>query len=138
MDTIEKNEVFMSKWGFHPCSYSTYQKLRKLNSLYERALRLRADWDRWDRKQPQNRVIRKWKRDELGRKIGCEIVGPRLEPKLCPIFNNAGYGINHAEIHADYVNAKKPMATREEVKPMVNSVEEIDALYDKAVSLGLL
>ena len=43
-------------------------------------------WERWNRKQPQNRVIRKWKRDLLGRKIGSEIVGPRPEPKIDHIF----------------------------------------------------
>ena len=33
---------FPSRWGFHPCDYETYRKLKLLNLLYQRAIASRT------------------------------------------------------------------------------------------------
>lgn len=78
--------VFQSRWGFHPCDYATFLKLKKLHARYWQALRQYAQWRRWQRKQPQNRVLRQWIRDAQGRRIGRRIIGPWPEPPLDPLF----------------------------------------------------
>jgi hypothetical protein len=62
--------TFRSRWGFHPCDYATYRKLKLLNLVYHRAVRLAHAWERWQRKAPHNRVRRHRIRDEQGRTIG--------------------------------------------------------------------
>src|SRR6267142_2725288 len=75
-----------SRWGWYPCDYETFLLLKKLHAFYWRALRRYAEWQRWHRKQPHNRVIRQRLVDDRGRKVGSRIVGPRPEPWLCPVF----------------------------------------------------
>ena len=36
--------MFRSRWGFHPCDYLTYRKLKFLNQVYLRAIRLAHGW----------------------------------------------------------------------------------------------
>jgi hypothetical protein len=71
-----------SRWGWHPCDYQTYLLLKGLNALCEKARRQHAAWQRWRRKLPHNRVIRRKVKDDQGRVIGREVVGPRPEPPL--------------------------------------------------------
>jgi hypothetical protein len=78
--------MFQSKWGWHPCDWATFRLLKKLNAACEAARRRFAAWQRWRRKMPHNRVIRRWLRDAEGRRIGCEIVGPLPEPVLPALF----------------------------------------------------
>lgn len=72
--------IYQSRHGYHSCDYETYLLIKRVRKHYFAALKQFNAWLRWDRKQPQNRVIRKWKRNEKGQKIGCEIVGPKPEP----------------------------------------------------------
>src|SRR6516225_8096333 len=74
--------AFRSKWGWHPCDYATFALLKRLHAAYWRALRQYAAWQRWRRKMPHNRVLRRRIRDEQGRKIGVEVIGPWPEPPL--------------------------------------------------------
>ena len=48
--------MFQSRFGFHPCDYQTYRKLKFLNQVCLKAIRLAHAWTRWKRKDPQNRV----------------------------------------------------------------------------------
>ena len=82
MTTMTETKVYQSKWGYHPCDLETYKKLRKLNQWFMKAQREAAEWNRWARKDKQNRVIRKFIRNDQGQKIGCEIVGPKPEPVI--------------------------------------------------------
>jgi hypothetical protein len=75
-----------SKWGWHPCDYNTYRLLKALNRLCEKARRQHAAWDRWQRKLPHNRVIRRAVLDEAGNKVGAEVAGPRPEPPVGLVF----------------------------------------------------
>ena len=86
MSTVCEQNVFESRWGFHPCDYPTYLKLKEIGKYFYRARSVRYEWERWERKDPQNRVLRKWIRDEQGKRCGCEVIGPKPEPKVCPLF----------------------------------------------------
>src|SRR5437870_6902272 len=79
--------MFQSRWGFHPCDYSTYRKLKFLNHVYQKALRMAHAWERWKRKDPHNRVMRRRIRNAQGQTIGYEPPVPLAEPPICPIFS---------------------------------------------------
>ena len=137
--TLETN-AYQSRWGYHPCNYETFLRLKKLNGLYFKALKQQAEWHRWYRKEPQNRVIYKYKRDLQGRRIGKEIVGPRPEPNINSIFlekkhvKSRWYGeydtvyITDLPIMQMYQKARKPRK-REVVQPLDISKEQIYELY---------
>src|SRR5262249_21733788 len=69
--------VCASRWGFHNSDYQTYRKLKVLNFLYLDPLRRAAAWQRWERKEPHNRVRR--------RKDGTR--EPLPEPAISPLFS---------------------------------------------------
>jgi hypothetical protein len=48
-------DQLQSKWGFHPCNYETYRKLKELHKAYWQAIRDFSKWQRWINKQSQNR-----------------------------------------------------------------------------------
>ena len=60
------NAEYKSRWGYHPCSYELFLKLKTLHKFYWRTLYDFHRWHRWWRKQEQNRF------------------GP--EPKFCSSF----------------------------------------------------
>ena len=122
LTTTATVDVFESRWGFHPCDYQTFRKLKFLKKCFFQTLRDEADWERWARKDPQNRVIRRWKRSPEGRKIGFEVVGPRPEPKVCP-FKGGGF-------LEDFERARRPQK-KEDVRPLRHTVDEINQQYYK-------
>lgn len=63
--TTETN-VFKSRWGFHPCNYELFLKLKRLHKWYWQTVYDFHRWHRWWRKEEQNRI------------------GP--EPAYCPPF----------------------------------------------------
>ena len=44
-----------SRFGYHPCSYETFAKIKEIHKAYWKALKDFHRWNRWNRKQPQNR-----------------------------------------------------------------------------------
>src|SRR5262249_29644284 len=147
--------MFRSRWGFHPCDYETYRKLKLLNIVYERAVRLAHAWQRWQRKDPHNRVSRRRIRDGQGQTIGYEPPVPLLEPSLCPVFTRKVMEKRHINkkgcfsregfleekvviddlwIAADYASARRPASEPAQVRPLHHSPEAIDALYEQARS----
>jgi hypothetical protein len=58
--------LFKSRWGFHPCDYEFFLKLKRLHRWYWQTVYDYHRWHRWWRKEPQNRI------------------GP--EPTFCPLF----------------------------------------------------
>jgi fructose-1,6-bisphosphatase len=46
---------YQSKWGWHPCDYNGFLKLKKVYKAYWEGRHLLAKFERWERKQPQNR-----------------------------------------------------------------------------------
>jgi len=79
--------MFQSRWGFHPCDYATYRKLKFLHLIYQKAVRLAHAWQRWQRKDPHNRVMRRRIRNDKGQTIGYEPPVPLPEPAICPIYS---------------------------------------------------
>jgi hypothetical protein len=58
--------VFAGRWGYHPCDFELFLKLRSLHRWYWQTLRDFHRWHRWQRKAEENRR------------------GP--EPCYCPLF----------------------------------------------------
>lgn len=83
--TITENK-FQTKHGFVSYSYKNYKKLKRLQYLYHIALTQAGKWERWVRKDPDNRVIRSYRKNALGQRIGCDIVGLSEEPKVLSMF----------------------------------------------------
>jgi|GEM_PF-2242565 len=142
-------QVHQSRWGYHPCDYTTHLLLKELNQFYLGALRRFAEWKRWRRKQPQNRMLCKKRRNAWGQVIGKEILGPRPEPILSPVFtrreevrrhrSDPGQArdegprmervcLAHSDIPEVYRKARTPAEREELVVPLPYSDEEIRRL----------
>ncbi len=110
--------VHKGRWGFYPCEYSVYKNLKILSSASYKAERRLAEHERWNRKQPQNRVFRKKIRNENGFVIGYEKPIPRPEPVLYPnIFDGIQY---------NYQISRMPSSSEKEVTFLNISNEEIE------------
>lgn len=58
METITKEitmETYKTKYGYHPCSKETFFQIKKLRKAYWQTLKDFCRWNRWNRKEPQNR-----------------------------------------------------------------------------------
>ena len=117
------------KWGWYPCSRDAYLKLKKLNAAYIEAIRQSRRWDRWNRKEPQNRILRRWLRNEKRQRIGFEIIGPAPEPQV----NHKAIGLYSMDIQMNYARARYPQSI-ENVQPLTISAEQIDKMI---ADLGL-
>ena len=141
LQILEKGKLKMiskSKFGFHPCDRETFKKLKTLHKFYWQTLHDYANWVRWDRKEPQNRVIKKYFRTEDGERCGSEIVGPRPEPTYCKVFEiiRKGWGVyipSDMGIIESYHNARMPKSDKESVKPLKLSEAQIDKLYQSVL-----
>jgi hypothetical protein len=147
---------FRSRWGFHPCDYETFRLLKQLNRLCEKAQRLHAQWQRWRRKKPHNRLLRRKVRDAEGRVVGREVVGPWPEPPLCPLFCAREQTVSHFDedgrilregrraervvfhdhgIPAAYRAARRPAPAADQVVPLPLSAEDVRRLAAQAKAL---
>lgn len=146
-------QVFQSRWGFHPCDYATYRKLKLLNQVYLRSVRLARAWQRWQRKEPHNRVSRRRVRNGQGQTVGYGPPVPLAEPPVCPVFSQKVYRTRFVDkkggrqkegfleetcltddfgVAAAYAAVRRPAAEPGQVRPLGLSAAEIDALYDNA------
>lgn len=144
--------MFRSRWGFHPCDYQTYRKLKILNQVYWQAIRLAHAWARWHRKAPHNRVMHRQIRNDKGQTIGYEPPVALPEPKICPVFSQKVFEQRHVDkqgnfsregfqeekvvtedfdIPADYASARKPVADLSQVPPLHHIVAELEELYER-------
>lgn len=144
--------VYQSKWGYHPISREASKKLRYINKVYSIAQHHAAQWLRWERKQPENRVLtcRLPSKEALGKKrkqvlMRDGIPIPWVEPQVCPLFfekipgyttkygwkilgqiKNNGLGDN---VILASRQARMPKLKPEEVGLFPYTEEEIDKLY---------
>lgn len=95
---MENNKVYQGKYGFYPCEYETYLKLKELNKYVTKALQQSANWYRWVRKAPHNRVNRI-------RRTGV-ILGPRPEPKINNLFYKKKEYLTHVTRNGEYFKDK--------------------------------
>ncbi len=145
--------VFAGKWGFYPTDKDTFLKLKYLNKLAEKAKRQKASWDRWERKEPHNRVSRSRIRNSEGRKVGYQAAVPIPEPKIDNVFltkktyqtQSDRSGRWHPSTKFDretveftggwvydtYRSARFPKTTEGEVKKL-SYLEAIDFWYERA------
>jgi len=82
---IHKGHLGKSRWGLHPCKYEHYRKLKFLNHKLMQAQIMQAAYERYWRKDPQNRVIKKYERNAEGQKISYT-TRPKSDPKLCSVL----------------------------------------------------
>ena len=145
--------MFQSRWGFHPCDYSTYRKLKFLHHVYLKAVQMARAWERWKRKDPHNRVMRRRIRNDQGQVIGYESPVPLAEPQLCSLFTKKVLEKRHVDKHGNvfrdgfheetlvtddpgivlnFSAARRPVKEPSEVRAMRLSAEAIDGLYEQA------
>jgi hypothetical protein len=145
--------MFQSRWGFHSCDYLTFRKLKLLNQVYLQAVRLAHAWQRWKRKDPHNRVMRRRIRNDKGQTIGYEPPVPMSEPRLCRVFSQKVFEKRHVDkngnvfregfmeekvvtddlcVPADYASARKPAADQTGVQPLHQTVAQLEELCEKA------
>ncbi|MDB5292026.1 MAG: hypothetical protein JWL69_3267 [Phycisphaerales bacterium] len=137
--SAQSPQVVRGRWGFYPCGVETYLKLKRLNALVHQSRVIAASWARWNRKQPQNRIVRQTLRDTAGRPVGrvpklndegqvIPIPEPR-RPIAAAFIRPPGknFDIDVAEaIGLDYHNARYPKATEAEVTPLILTPAQID------------
>src|SRR5438105_4056547 len=120
------------RWGYYPCPYVVFLMLKALNQRVLQARRHKGAWERWARKAPHNRVIR--------RKDGLGVPEPLPEPLLDPLFCRKvalpsgkqvvellDHGLEEA-----YRQARHPKPSDEEVRPLSITDEKIASLYRQA------
>lgn len=132
--------VHQSKWGFHPTSYETSKKLRFINKVFAHAQRNASSWQRWERKDPHNRIVK-------NRKTG-EVI-PLPEPVVCEFFHDKKptrrSSYNNCKIpptcftnglgeHFLYLSrqARTPVANASDVKPLDFDDAKIDYYFNLA------
>ena len=126
MKNSRDEDVYESKWGWHPCDAETYQMLRRCNYLRLLAWHQDAKHDRWARKHPRNRVRRPAIRDQYGRKTGYGETIPIPEPSLAHReLKLTTSGDGSVDIHKNYIRAKYPKSSPETVDALTKTKEQI-------------
>jgi len=155
MSTVVASHVHQSKWGYHPCDKEVFLKLKALNKFYVDALHRKAAWERWERKEPHNRIGRERLRSSNGQVVGYGVPVPLPEPVLNGLLvketyfsdvNRSGKWIKDvrverakvsfadgAEIIAqEYKYARTPQPSEKGMRQLKLSVETIDRLLQIA------
>ncbi len=131
----KKMATFQSKWGFHPCTVEFNRKLKRLNILAEKALSQASTWERWNRKQPQNRRRFVGGKNGWGANTGTAVGQKKRDiPKMHRLYEpmpEPAYPPIDREmadlIAADYKNARTPVV-ESQVKPLVLSEQKVNSL----------
>lgn len=129
--TTKTQEPIQTRWGYVPCDYETYQKLRRLQFLYLQHRIVEAAYWRWANKDAHNR--------------GCQDIPQRG----CDAFEQKVKGFRFDldwikkseewksktigdQIVLDYRNAKHPKEKAEDVVFCTTTLEEIETLLKKS------
>jgi hypothetical protein len=116
--------IIKGRWGFHPCDHATYLKLKRLNFLRYKHEQRRAEWIRWQRKDPQNRRIFVPQNPGDNKRNTCKInrrYKVKPEPVLCQITGSA-----EAAIFKSYLLARMPVAEAKDVVGLTMSPAAIE------------
>ncbi len=108
--------VPQSKRGYHSCNFEDFKKIKLLHKHYWIAKRREAAHQRYVRKQPQNRVIRKQNKILLTKPI----------PMPVPFFPAIYSKILKKAIVPLYQQARHPQPTAEEVKSLPISIKQVE------------
>ncbi len=118
--------AFQSKWGFHPCDSEVFKKIKLLHKHYWIAKKKIAAWERWWRKLPHNRVIRKPNGLVLAKPL------PMAEPVVPAIYRK----LVLQPIVVAYQQARHPQPTPETVTPMLISLTKINEWVAEIEKIG--
>ncbi len=123
---VKDATVHQGRWGFYPCDYDTYRKLKRLNFLAIACHARTCEHARWERKEPQNRVwVSRPAKGTPGRRAATVVLGPKQEPVKGPIKD---WGI----ITGDYRKARYPKPDAASVEPLTLLQFQIDTLLQIA------
>jgi len=125
--TTQTIETHTSKWGFHPCTRETCQKLKEAHLLLLRALRDIKRHQRWSNKlEPEGEEPKhpsflvkdgRFYRSEKAKEAKNMTYGITLGTSYWPVgFRCEIHYYEH--ILSQYRNARRPQATEEEVEPL--------------------
>lgn len=117
--------TFQSRWGSHPCDTETFLMLKELKKLWWKNVYVQAEWYRWRRKAPQNRVRKQrvWDRTGERPKLVSETVTPWREPQTW------GHLFNF-DVLCVFENARMPKSP-DKVTPMSVSPAQISETLDE-------
>src|SRR5262245_16124566 len=104
--------TFKSRWGFHPCDYPLYLKLKRIAKGYWQARRKVAAHQRWAGKKPHNRH-------------GPEPVVPAVLRELHA----------HAKAAREFDQARRPQPSADLVQPLGLKPEQVDRWFAALVEL---
>ena len=137
MHDLKKENVFLSRWGFHPCDHETYLKLKELKKLFWLAVYQNGAYRRWERKAPHNRYY--WAEPQGDPKYTKRVRSDRPipEPLTCPIWKDQGWWSSSAMLKDDgllaaFEAARTPMKNATDVQPLKMTTEQIDTLLSQA------
>jgi len=116
MTETTTGNVHKSRWGFHPCSYEDFRKIKLLHKHYWLAKIAEAAHERYYRKLPHNRVIRKMNKIVLEKPI----------PMPVPFFPAIYEKILKKPIVPLYQQARHPQPTEDQVKPLAISMSQVN------------
>lgn len=112
------DNVIEGKYGCWPVTWETYRKVKRLAFLAYESMRRDKHWERWNRKDPHNRL--KYRRQVSGEYSIRVPDGPMPEPECSALS-----AYDKSVIDSDYRKARYPVP-REEVKKLAMTEAEID------------
>jgi hypothetical protein len=131
-----KQNVFPSRFGFHPCDQETFLKLKRLKKLFWQAVYAHTAWERWARKRPKNRFY--WaKKERAGKKVRSD--QPIPEPLTCSVWTRENsydwqnsrkplIPLDDCGILEAFENARMPKGKSDQVVPLNLSIKEINKM----------
>lgn len=126
-------QVFKSRWGFHPCDYNDFMKLKRAHKLLLRAYCDCKRYLRWINKDPHNR-----KGPEPNAPQSFIETGFHQLDKHCFYgvgFRRAGRKNLYLRVLEQYRNARYPKQDPEDVSPLNlpkgfdKTIEELNQFY---------
>ena len=117
--------VHETRWGFVPCSYELYKKIKRLNFLYCKNLKELGRHRRFYRKEPQNRVRKEYTFNENGQRNGYT-TKPLSTPTPCEVFDS------HGTVPCCYEMARRPVSSPEAAPELPYTEEVIDSMLAEA------
>jgi hypothetical protein len=95
--------VYRSRWGWHPCDYTTFKELKEFHRLILRDFIASRRFERWSAKLPQHRIRRL--------KDGSHVGIP--EPQRLGTDRR-----EYAWALTEYQEARRPKPTPDDVRPL--------------------
>jgi hypothetical protein len=132
--TTPISQVFATRFGMYvPCDRAACKKLKRLRHLATFAEAMARRWSRAQRRLPKNRHFRRGRvsRPVTDAMLFIPFWHPRpVTPPIgmtLPVVSAAPTPLLET-LMADYRNARSPVASAENVRPLILAADELDAL----------